>query len=68
LIWSLAPDATAQDVRNALTSGAKDLGDPGYDAKNGYGLLDVLASAKILAPQLFGLPEPTPAPKRRPNG
>jgi len=67
LLWSLAPNATAQDVRNALTSGATDLGDPGYDPKNGYGMLDVLASAKIIAPQAFGLPVPG-APKRRPNG
>jgi len=66
LIWSLAPTATAQDVRNALLAGARDLGDPGYDAKNGFGMLDVLASAKLLAPQAFGLPTPTPAPKRRP--
>jgi serine protease len=67
LIWSLAPNATAQDVRNALVTGATDLGDSGYDAKNGYGLLDVLASAKLLAPQLFGAPAPAPNPKRRPN-
>jgi len=68
LVWSLAPTASAQDVRAALAAGAKDLGDPGYDAKNGYGLLDVLASAKLLAPQLFGLPPATPTAKRRPNG
>jgi serine protease len=67
LIWSLASNATAQDVRNAIISGTKDLGQPGYDPLNGYGMLDVLASAKLLAPQLFGAPAPAPAPKRRPN-
>jgi len=67
LIWSLAPNATAQDVRNAIITGATDLGAPGYDPLNGFGMLDVLASAKLLAPQLFGAPTPAPAPKRRPN-
>ena len=67
LIWSLAPNASAQDVRNALAGGAKDLPPAGYDAKNGYGLLDVVSSAKILAPAAFGLPSPD-TPRRRPNG
>ncbi|HJW95825.1 MAG TPA: S8 family serine peptidase [Thermoanaerobaculia bacterium] len=67
LIWSLAPNASAQDVRSALTGGAKDLAPTGYDAKNGYGLLDVVSAAKILAPGAFGLPDPQ-TPRRRPNG
>jgi subtilisin family serine protease len=68
LIWSLAPAATAQDVRNALTGGAKDLAPIGYDGKNGYGLLDVVSAAKILAPAAFGLPPANGPVKRRPNG
>ena len=67
LIWSLAPTASALDVRSALTGGAKDLPPLGYDAKNGYGLLDVVSAAKILAPAAFGLPPNGPV-KRRPNG
>jgi serine protease len=68
LVWSLAPDATSNDVRKALISGTTDIGDPGYDPFNGFGMLNVLTSAKILAPQLFGLPTQDPGPKRRPNG
>src|SRR5581483_10832594 len=56
LVWSIAPDATAQDVRNALFRGAADLGTTGYDLYYGYGMVNALASAKLLAPSLFGLP------------
>jgi subtilisin family serine protease len=65
LLWALAPTATARDIRNALLAGAKDLGPAGYDAKYGFGELDVLSSAKILAPGVFGLPTPPPPTKRR---
>jgi subtilisin family serine protease len=62
LLWSLAPDATASDVRNALIRGAHDLGDIGFDARFGYGLIDATTAARQIAPALFGLPSP---PRRR---
>jgi subtilisin family serine protease len=65
LLWSLVPNATAREIRNALLAGARDLGPGGYDPKYGFGELDVLASAKILAPGVFGLPAPPPPTKRR---
>jgi serine protease len=45
---------------------AFDLGDAGYDEDFGYGRVDALASAKYVAPAIFGLP-PTPplVPTRR---
>ncbi len=67
LVWSLAPSATARDVRSALFAGATDKGAPGYDMTYGYGILNALASAKAIAPSLFGLPAPPPPTKRRPN-
>jgi serine protease len=67
LIWSLAPSATSRDVRNALAGSAKDLGPAGYDDHYGYGLVDALGAARLLAPQLFGLPPTPSAPKRHPN-
>jgi len=69
LAWSLAPNASAADIRLALKLSAFDLGDHGYDFKFGYGRIDALAAAKYVAPGLFGLP-PTPAPvptRRRPS-
>ncbi|HEY8713358.1 MAG TPA: S8 family serine peptidase [Thermoanaerobaculia bacterium] len=69
LVWSLAPNATAQDIRLAMKLSAFDLGNKGYDEDFGYGRVDALASAKYVSPGLFGLP-PTPPPvptRRRPS-
>jgi serine protease len=54
LVWSLAPDATAAQVVNALTVTATDLGTPGVDTQFGAGLINVSAAAHFLAPQAFG--------------
>ncbi len=66
LVWSLAPQMTAQDIRLALKLTADDLGPKGHDDQYGYGRIDALAAAKYVAPSLFGLP-PTqpPVPTRR---
>jgi subtilisin family serine protease len=69
LVWTLAPNLSAQDIRLALKLSAFDLGDAGYDFKFGYGRIDAVAAAKYVAPNLFGLP-PTTAPvptRRRPS-
>lgn len=39
LCWSRHPDWTAAQVREALRSGARDLGVPGHDHETGYGLI-----------------------------
>jgi subtilisin family serine protease len=54
LVWSLAPDATPQQVVDALTATATDLGAPGHDPVFGAGLLNVNAAARRLAPEAFG--------------
>jgi subtilisin family serine protease len=53
-LWSLAPDATPQQILNALISTAKDIGTAGKDDQTGYGLIDVNAAAHLLAPSAFG--------------
>jgi serine protease len=53
LLWSLAPDATAPQVVNALIVTAKDLGATGVDSQFGAGLINVYAAAKFLAPSAF---------------
>lgn len=60
LIWSLAPNATAQQVRQALLDGAVDLGAPGFDTAYGFGLVNAYNSARRLAPEKF-----PPQPRRR---
>lgn len=53
LLWTLAPDATAQQIVNALTVTAEDLGTAGADSQFGAGLINVYAAAKFLAPNAF---------------
>ncbi|MFL6247481.1 MAG: S8 family serine peptidase [Thermoanaerobaculia bacterium] len=53
LLWGLAPAATPQQIVNALTATAKDLGAAGADPLFGAGLINVYAAAKFLAPQAF---------------
>ena len=66
LAWSLAPNATSEDIKLGLKMTGADLGDKFYDDRFGYGLIDALAGAKYVAPAAFGLP-PTPplVPTRR---
>jgi serine protease len=54
LAWSVAPDATATAVANAVINTAKDLGDPGVDNVYGHGLVNALDAAKQLNPATFG--------------
>lgn len=53
LVWSLAPDASAAMVRNALEQGAKDIGVPGFDTVFGFGVADAYQSVRILSPEVF---------------
>lgn len=62
MLWGLAPEATPAQIYNALVTTAKDLGTPGKDDKFGYGLIDLFAAAKMLAPEAF---EDTPPPPGR---
>ena len=53
LVWSVRPEASAAEVRDALLNTATDLGDPGRDESFGFGAVNALAAAKQLAPSLF---------------
>ena len=63
LVWSVAPTATAADIRNALTSKATDLGASGFDTVYGNGVFNAVDSAKMLNPAAFGAPSTPEAPK-----
>jgi subtilisin family serine protease len=67
LVWSVAPNASASDVRQALINTAHDLGDSGVDRVYGNGLVDAYAAAKALAPAVFANPA-TPAPPAPTSG
>jgi len=62
LIWSLAPDASAHAVRQALLDSASDLGTSGFDTTFGNGLVNAMAAAKLLAPDRVREPRPRPQP------
>ena len=53
LVWSMAPNATAEQVVNALIATATDLGPAGADPQFGAGLVNVLGAARFLAPSAF---------------
>jgi subtilisin family serine protease len=59
LVWSLKPDATAAEVRDALLKTATDLGAQGWDERFGFGEVNAFAAAKALAPELFPRTRPT---------
>ncbi|HEX6176870.1 MAG TPA: S8 family serine peptidase [Thermoanaerobaculia bacterium] len=66
LAWSVAPTATAADVKQALTATATDLGSSSFDNIFGFGLINALEAAKRMNPGAFGLPTtPPPASTRR---
>lgn len=69
LLWSLAPDLTAAQLRLAMKLSADDLGTSDYDQFFGYGRIDALSGAKYIAPALFGLPPVPPhiPTRRRPS-
>jgi serine protease len=52
-VWALAPNATPQQILNALIVTAKDIGTAGRDDQTGHGLIDVNAAARMLAPSAF---------------
>jgi subtilisin family serine protease len=54
LVWSASPNASATDVKQALTMTARDLGAKGQDPSFGFGLIDAYNATKLLAPQYFG--------------
>ena len=67
VVWSLAPTATAEQIKNALTQTARDKGAAGKDDAYGFGIVDVLAAGKLLAPSKFGTGA-NPPPDVPPSG
>lgn len=53
LLWSLAPDATPEQIYNALVTTARDIGASGFDPLAGHGVPDVDEAARQLAPGAF---------------
>lgn len=64
LVWSVAPRLSASDLLRAIEMSARDLGDTGYDANYGWGLVDAFAAARLVAPSLFPVTPPTPGRHR----
>ena len=58
LLWSEFPDATAEEIADAMMNGAMDLGASGKDKKFGHGLVQAVSSLELLS----GNPVPSPSP------
>ncbi len=56
LAWSVAPNATAEAIKQALFSSAVDLGTPGVDSTYGHGFVNAFNAVHQLNPSLFPLP------------
>lgn len=54
LAWSVAPNARAEDVINALKMKATDLGASGADNVFGFGVLNAVEAGAMLNPAAFG--------------
>lgn len=67
LLLSLAPDLNAAQVSLVLERTAVDLRDAGWDIYTSWGMINLPAAARYVAPGAFGLPPTTPVPatKRR---
>ena len=62
-IWADFPACTNAQVRQALTSSAKDMGEPGRDEEYGFGLVSAPAAYQALKAMGCGAPPPAvPAP------
>jgi len=55
LVWSVAPNASASDIKSAILNNAADLGATGKDNAYGFGLLDAFAAARQLNPAAFSV-------------
>ncbi len=60
LLWELANQATATQIRETLRNTAKPLGSGASDLQSGHGLIDIMAAAQQLVPKA-GLPPVPPA-------
>ncbi len=67
LMLSLAPHLNNAQIAYAIEASAIDLGPEGWDMRTAYGLLDIAAAARFVAPEKFGATadDPVPPSKRR---
>jgi serine protease len=64
LVWSMAPGATAEQIKTALINTAHDLGDAGVDNNYGYGLIDAEAAGQLLDNAAFHVGNRAPGRRR----
>ena len=64
LVWSMAPNLTAEQIKTALINTARDLGDAGVDNLYGYGLIDAQAAGQQINPSAFNVGSRPPGRRR----
>lgn len=67
LIYSINPGATPAQIKDIIKQGAKDLGDPGFDAYYGWGRIDLYRSLAIASGLNPDASAPTAAPAPAPD-
>ncbi|MCP4361759.1 MAG: S8 family serine peptidase [Chloroflexi bacterium] len=56
LVWALRPELTADEVRNVLTTTARDIWSPGQDNLTGWGRVDAAAAVAVAGRSYVYLP------------
>ena len=68
MLMSLAPDLNVSQIQLAIEKTATDLGDSGWDMHTAWGIIDLPAAARYVAPAAFGLPTTAPQPPSKRRG
>ena len=68
MLLSLAPNLNVAQILLALEKTAVDVDEKGWDLQTAWGLINLPAAAKFVAPGAFGMPAPPPAPPSKRRG
>jgi subtilisin len=65
LLLALAPNANLATIESALEHSTTEIDMPGWDYYSGWGMVDALNAARLIAPASFGTTTPPPPPGKR---
>ena len=68
MLLSLAPELNPAQIALVLEKTAVDVAEEGFDNETAWGLIDLEAAAKYVAPAAFGLPPASVPPSKRRSG
>ncbi len=65
LLLALTPNANSATIQSVLERTTTEIDMPGWDYLSGWGMVDALAAARMIAPASFNGSTPTPPPGKR---